>query len=294
MLLEGIETLVTLSKAKTMSRTGSLLYISQSAVSKRIANLEKKLGKKLIVPDGRNVRLTSEAINLIDNISPTFNELRGLIYEQQSVKENSTLNIDCSETLVAGYLASILGEYFEQDPYLSITTNHTPRIIEHVQSGKAHLGICAGNLPAHHQLMTFHLFDEPFYIVFSRHLNALPDTIITNDLSNPANSYQQAILSHLNMHPIMQMDSYSAAAKLALSGIAPALVPLSVINTLQIEPRHCYDFEPLQSLSRSINICLRPSSYRNSRIKKLITTIADAVAKVTSLPSVATSQSPRV
>jgi hypothetical protein len=46
MLLEGIETLLVLSKAKTMSRTGSLLYISQSAVSKRIANLEKKLGKK--------------------------------------------------------------------------------------------------------------------------------------------------------------------------------------------------------------------------------------------------------
>lgn len=47
MLLEGIETLLVLSKEKTMSRTGSQLYISQSAVSKRIANLEKKLGKKL-------------------------------------------------------------------------------------------------------------------------------------------------------------------------------------------------------------------------------------------------------
>ena len=52
MLLEGIETLLVLSKAKTMSRTGSLLYISQSAVSKRIANLEKKLGKKLVEPSG--------------------------------------------------------------------------------------------------------------------------------------------------------------------------------------------------------------------------------------------------
>lgn len=45
MLLEGIETLLILSKEKTMSRTGSQLYISQSAVSKRISNLEKKLGK---------------------------------------------------------------------------------------------------------------------------------------------------------------------------------------------------------------------------------------------------------
>ncbi|EGU48869.1 LysR family transcriptional regulator [Vibrio ichthyoenteri ATCC 700023] len=285
MLLEGIETLVTLSKAKTMSRTGSLLYISQSAVSKRIANLEKKLGKKLIVPDGRNVRLTREAINLIESISPTFNELRGLIYEQQNVIENSTLTLDCSETLVAGYLAAVLGECFNHDPYLTITTNHTPRIVEHVQSGKAHIGICAGNLPSHHQLKVFHLFDEPFYIVFDRHLPSLPATIITNDLSNPANSYQQAILSQLNMHPIMQMDSYAAAATLALSGIAPALVPLSVIQSLKIERHHCHHFAPLQSLSRSINICLRPSSYRNKRIKTLIATIADAAAKVTLQPS---------
>lgn len=290
MLLEGIETLVTLSKAKTMSRTGSLLYISQSAVSKRIANLEKKLGKKLIVPDGRNVQLTREAINLIESISPTFNELRGLIYEQQSVIENTTLKLDCSETLVAGYLAEIFGDYIHHDPYLTITTNHTPRIIEHVQSGKAHIGICAGNLPAHHQLMIFHLFDEPFYIVFNRPLNSLPETIITNDLSNPANSYQHAILSQLNMTPIMQMDSYAAAAKLALSGIAPALVPLSVIKTLNIELTQCHYFASLQSLSRPINICLRPSSYRNSRIKTLITTIADAVAKVTLRPSTSTSQ----
>lgn len=289
MLLEGIETLITLSKAKTMSRTGSLLYISQSAVSKRISNLEKKLGKKLIVPDGRNVQLTSEALTLIDNIGPTFNELRGLIYEQQNMVEHSQIRLDCSETLVAGFLSPILGGYFAQDPYLTLTTNHTPRIIEHVQSGKAHLGICAGYLPSQHQLMTFALFDEPFYIVSKQPLAELPQTIITNDLSNPANTYQYGILTQLNIKPIMQMDSYAAAAQLALSGIAPALVPLSVINTLQIEAQHCHHFNQLQSLSRPINICLRPATYRNQRIRKLIATIVDAVPKVISLPLASTS-----
>ncbi|WP_162047074.1 LysR family transcriptional regulator [Vibrio taketomensis] len=288
MLLEGIETLITLSKAKTMSRAGSLLYISQSAVSKRISNLENKLGKKLIVPDGRNVQLTNEALNLIANIEPTFNELRGLIHEQQSMVESSMIKLDCSETLVAGYLAPILSDYIHRDPFINLTTNHTPRIVEHVQSGKAHIGICAGYLPSQHQLLVFPLFDEPFYIVFKHHLSALPETIITNDLSNPANTYQYAILNQLAMTPVMQMDSYAAAAQLALSGIAPALVPLSVIKTLQITAQHCHHFAELQSLSRPINICLRPSSYRNERIKTLIATIADAVPKAASLPSTST------
>ncbi|UUM31115.1 LysR family transcriptional regulator [Vibrio japonicus] len=284
MLLEGIETLLVLSKAKTMSRTGSLLYISQSAVSKRIANLEKKLGKKLVVPQGRNVQLTPDALTLIESLNPTFNELLGLIYEQQTVVENSIIKLDCSETLVAGYLSTILGDWYKHEPFLSITTNHTPRIVEHVQSGKAHLGVCAGHLPKHHSLMTFHLLDEPFSIVYSEKLEQLPKTIITNDLNNPANTYQLAILNKLNMQPIMEMDSYAAAAQLALSGIAPALVPLSVSKTLKIDAKYCHHFEQIKPLCRPIHICLRPSSYRNGRIKTLIESIVDAVPKVASEP----------
>ncbi|WP_038174106.1 MULTISPECIES: LysR family transcriptional regulator [Vibrio] len=288
MLLEGIETLLVLSKAKTMSRTGSLLYISQSAVSKRIANLEKRLGKKLILPDGRNVQLTQDGINLIESIGPTFNELRGLIYEQQSIVDNSILSLDCSETLVAGYLSEIFGQHVQRDPHITITTNHTPRIIEHVQSGKAHLGVCAGHLPAHHGLITYHLLDEPFYVVWASRLDCLPQAIITNDLNNSANTYQLAILDKLNMYPVMQMDSYSAAAQLALSGIAPALVPLSVVKTLKIDAAHCHHFEQIKPLYRPIHICVRSASLRNPRIKAVIEVMADAVPKVASVPLTST------
>jgi len=284
MLLEGIETLLVLSKAKTMSRTGSLLYISQSAVSKRIANLESKLGKKLIVPDGRNVQLTQDAINLISSIGPAFNELQGLINEQQAISDQSILRLDCSETLVAGYLSPVIGDYFLVDPYVTLTTNHTPRIVEHVQSGKAHIGVCAGNLPKPSNLMQFHLIDEPFYIVSKNKLHSLPTTIITNDLNNPANSYQIDILNKLNITPIMQMDSYSAAAQLAIEGIAPALVPISVIKAMKIESKYCSDFEQLASLYRPIHICCRTTSYQNPRIRTLITAIGDAVPKAASVP----------
>ncbi|UPQ88487.1 LysR family transcriptional regulator [Vibrio sinaloensis] len=284
MLLEGIETLLVLSKAKTMSRTGSLLYISQSAVSKRIANLESKLGKKLIVPDGRNVQLTQDAIKLINSIGPAFNELQGLINDQQTMADQSLLRLDCSETLVAGYLSAIIGRHFQQDPYLTLTTNHTPRIVENVQSGKAHIGVCAGHMPKQSHLMQFHLLDEPFSIVFRHQLEALPTTIITNDLNNPANSYQLEILTRLNITPIMEMDSYSAAAQLAIEGIAPALVPISVIKAMKIEPKYCSHFEQLTPLYRPIHICCRGSSYQNPRIKSVITAIADAVPKAASVP----------
>jgi len=277
MLLEGIETLLILSKEKTMSRTGSQLYISQSAVSKRISNLEKKLGKKLIVPSGRHIKLTAEAQQLIESIEPTFNELCGMIYEHQSLEDNTLIRIDCSETIVAGYLSNVMGKFRQLDPHCIITTHHTPRIVEHVQSGKATLGFCAGYLPGNHGLMTFHLYDEPFHIVSKTPLAELPNEVVTNDLTNPANTYQAAILTKLGITPVMEMDSYMASAQLALGGMAPALVPLSVINTLKIDPRYCFDFAELEPLVRPIHICLRATSYRSERVRALIETIVSAV-----------------
>lgn len=285
MLLEGIETLLVLSKEKTMSRTGSQLYISQSAVSKRIANLERKLGKRLIEPNGRHIKLTSDAIALISTIEPTFNELRGQIHDQQELEDTSLIRMDCSETLVAGYLSLIMQERLAQDPYLRISTNHTPRIVENVKSGKATLGFCAGYLPPHHGLMSFHLADEPFSVISKHQLTRLPKVILTNDLSNPANTYQQAVLSKHNIQPLMEMDSYTAAAQLALGGMAPALIPKSIIKTLNIASKYCYDFEELTPLIRPINICLRHNTYRNERVTTMIEAIADVVAKEVSSPS---------
>lgn len=285
MLLEGIETLLVLSKEKTMSRTGSQLYISQSAVSKRIANLEKKLGKKLIVPAGRYIKLTADAEQLIASIGPTFNELHGLIFEQQTLEDNTPMRMDCSETLVAGYLGEAMGRYREQDAHLVITTNHTPRIVENVQSGKATLGFCAGYLPANHGLLTFHLGDEPFTVVSKEALHSLPSELITNDLTNPSNTYQAAMLHKQGIRPAMEMDSYTAAAQLALGGMLPALVPRSIVSTLKIEPQHCFDFAELADLTRPIHICVRASRYRSSRVQALITALHDAVPKAVLAPS---------
>ena len=279
MLLEGIETLLVLSKAKTMSRTGSLLYISQSAVSKRIANLERKLGKKLIEPSGRQIKLTPDAIALVESIGPAFNELRGLIYEQQELEDTTIITLDSSKSLIAGYLGEMMGQFIKQDKHITITTNHTPRIIERVQSGKATLGLCAGLLPPHHGLMTFHLFDEPFYIVSKQSLTALPPLVITNDMTNPANSYQLSVLAKFDIKPLMEMDAYTAAAQLALGGAGPALIPLSIVKTLNIESQYLYSFPELAGLIRPIHICVRPNSYHSPRVKTVIESIVDAVPK---------------
>lgn len=142
-----------------------------------------------------------------------------------------------------------------------------------------------GYLPANHGLLTFHLGDEPFTVISQAPLHALPSELITNDLANPANTYQAAMLHKQGIRPAMEMDSYTAAAQLALGGMLPALVPRSIVSTLKIEPQHCFDFAELADLTRPIHICLRASRYRSSRVQALITALHDAVPKAVLAPS---------
>ncbi|WP_281222217.1 LysR family transcriptional regulator [Photobacterium sanguinicancri] len=284
MLLDGIETLLVLAKEGTMSKAGTRLYISQSAVSKRIANLEKRLGKKLIEPAGRHIQLTATAKQLIDSVEPSYREMKGLIFEQQDIQDTSLITIACSETLVAGYLSDILGAYIQKDPHLSVFTQQTPFIIESVSSGDATVGFCAGHLPPQHGIVARHLIDEQFTIVSATPLDSTPTMLLTNDLKNSANTYQAATLQKMGIQPMMEMDSYTAAAKLALGGVAPALIPMSVVKTLNIEAQHCHHFDFLNELTRPVHLCYRRKSYQSKRVEQLIETIADFVPAATLLP----------
>ena len=147
MLLEGLETLCLLASEGTMAKVASRLYISQSAVSKRITQLEQRLGKRLIEPDGRQTRLTPQARELLTRVAPSLAEMKGVLADSQILTDQTPLSIACSETLLAGYLARFMHTYLERDPHIALSTHHTPVILARVRGGDALLGICAGRLP---------------------------------------------------------------------------------------------------------------------------------------------------
>ena len=69
-MIENLETLVRLASTGTMMETATQLEISQSAVSKRIAALERYYDKTLIERDGRRVTLTQNGQQLVDKVAP--------------------------------------------------------------------------------------------------------------------------------------------------------------------------------------------------------------------------------
>ncbi|WP_447825786.1 LysR family transcriptional regulator [Aeromonas salmonicida] len=273
MLLEGLETLSLLASEGTMAKVASRLYISQSAVSKRIAQLEQRLGKKLIEPDGRQIRLTPQARELLDRVAPSLAEMKGVLADSLTLTDLTPLPIACSETLLAGYLARFMHDYLGRDPHIALSTHHTPVILARVRSGDALLGICAGRLPPGHGLGAELLLEEPFYLVGDdQHEAPSADQrkILTMDLENPSNRYLREPLAQLGLVPAMELDSYLALIELAKAGIGPVLLPAGLLALVGEQGETA---RPLPGLGRPLHLVYRQSSLKRERIAQLVSAL---------------------
>ena len=272
MLLEGLETLCLLASEGTMAKVASRLYISQSAVSKRIAQLEQRLGKKLVEPDGRQIRLTPQAQELLARVAPSLAEMKGVLADSQTLTDLTPLPVACSETLLAGYLARFMHDYLQQDPHLALSTHHTPVILARARSGDALLGICAGRLPPGHGLEARLLLEEPFYLVEGdqregENADQGLRQILTMDLDNPSNRYLREPLAALGLIPAMELDSYLALIELAKAGIGPVLLPAGLLALVGAQGPQA---RPLAGLARPLHLVYRPNSLKRARIAQLV------------------------
>ena len=83
-MIANLEALIALAEVGTMTRAATALRITQSAVSKRIAALEARLGLPLVEPDGRRVRLTADGTRLLQRAAPLVAELKSALMAEAS------------------------------------------------------------------------------------------------------------------------------------------------------------------------------------------------------------------
>lgn len=85
---ENLKTFVLLSKLKNFTQTAERLFIAQSTVTNRIAELEREIGKKLFLRDSKNLSLTPEGAIFLDYVQ------RILELEEACLKEVHVVRSD--------------------------------------------------------------------------------------------------------------------------------------------------------------------------------------------------------
>lgn len=130
---QNLRTFLMLSKLKSFTGTAEKLFVAQSTVTNRIAELEKETGKKLFTRDKRRIQLTKEGV-LFQSFAKRILEL-----EESAIQEinrtdfyKNTLRIGSANSIYECHLYPIIHSFLtsHKDISIKVILNHSQNLIE--------------------------------------------------------------------------------------------------------------------------------------------------------------------
>ncbi|MDK2934915.1 MAG: hypothetical protein PWP27_2725 [Clostridiales bacterium] len=133
------------AQSGSFSEAAKTLYITQSAVSQAIKNLEKKLDVQLFFRKNRKVKLTWEGELLFKHIEQAYNFIKSAenkFFEMKNL-DTGEIRIGVSDTICKYYLIPYLEQFNTRHPHIKIQViNRTSsQILELLKKGLVDFGI---------------------------------------------------------------------------------------------------------------------------------------------------------
>ena len=271
-VIENLETLITLSKTGTMLETATVLKISQSAVSKRIAALERHYERALVERHGRRVVLTAEGTRLVEKVTPLVVELRSVFLEEPTLARGKII-LGVSEAILASWGPKLFGRVRGSMPELEFEfhAQRSPIVLDRIRSGEYMAGLCTGSAEADTDLVSEVLRLEPMVILPSGLVDApmlevaeLP--VITIESRSGAWASIEEDMRRLGIRRETSLESFFAVAQMALAGFGHGLVPRGVARTLGVPDARCIDLGR-RGLNRPVRFVARKSMFSRPLVR---------------------------
>ncbi|MCB0420601.1 MAG: LysR family transcriptional regulator [Bdellovibrionales bacterium] len=271
-MLENLETLLELHKQGTMSQTSTVLRISQSAVSKRIAAVEAYYGTKLIEKSGRNVCFTKQAVVLVERLRPLLIELREAVGDQKK-QVRRKLTVGVSESILSSWGAVHLERVFKKNDFeVEYHSHRSPVVIEKVESAIYDIGLCAGKV-SNPRIIISEMLKAEELVLIADHPQSLknlerPYEIMSIERSSATAKSIQDEIRKRNLKVSSELESFFAIAQLAKAGRGIGLVPIGVAETLGFRSKNSQSLKP--KLFRPIQIVYKKSKLDIPNFHELI------------------------
>jgi LysR family glycine cleavage system transcriptional activator len=118
--LRGLRTFCIAAKCANFRAAAERLFITASAVSHQIKNLEEEFGTKLFERSGRSLQLTAAGESLYEDVSPLIAKLDATTARHKRGKPRRTLNISVQPFFASELFVPRLSEFTRQHPDLEI------------------------------------------------------------------------------------------------------------------------------------------------------------------------------
>ena len=284
-MIENLETLIELSKTGTMMETSTVLNISQSAVSKRIAALERYYKRPLIEREGRRVVLTHHGTRLVEKVTPLVSELRHVFLEDNMLGTGKII-VGVSDAILCSWGSRLFGEVRDRMPEVEFTfhAQRSPVVLDRIRSGEYMVGVCTGSADKDSDLQSETIRLEPMVIIPSRR-TALryklgePLDVITIESRSGAWASIEEDMRRLSITRSASLESFFSVAQMAIAGFGHGLVPEGVARTLGIDAR---EYIPLggEGLNRPVRFVARKSMFSRPLVQSFyqsVRELADAL-----------------
>ena len=154
----------TVASLGNISKSADKLFISQTAISKSISNLEKGLGVTLFSRTSKGVSLTEEGEILYQHIGNAFDSINQAEDEIKKIHDLGIgqLKIGVSTSLCKHILLDYLKDFIDENPHIKVTIrcHSTKNTLNLLSEGKIDLGlICETDIPkgfTYKELTTIH------------------------------------------------------------------------------------------------------------------------------------------
>ena len=134
---QTLKTFLTLASLNNFTQTADQLFVAQSTVTNRIAELEREVGKKLFLRDKKSVRLTKEgqlfltyAKRMVDLEEQAMKDLNSFCYQ-------NTLRIGSTNTIYECHLYPLIHQFIltHTDTSVKVVLGHSNELIHMLQDG---------------------------------------------------------------------------------------------------------------------------------------------------------------
>ena len=260
--------------------TATQLEISQSAVSKRIAALERYYDKTLIERDGRRVTLTQNGQQLVDKVAPLLLEVRSAFLEDNALSKGRII-VGVSEAILASWGPQLFAIVQTELPEVEFEfhAQRSPVVLDRIRAGEYMVGVCTGVADAEVDLQSEIIRLEPMVIIPSalRHFRYRPQTplnVITIESRSGAWASIEDNMRRLKLNRAASMESFFAVAQMAVAGFGHGLVPIGVAQTLGLDKKKLISFDK-HGLSRPVRFVARKTMFSRPLVRSFFESLSN-------------------
>lgn len=278
-MLDQLDALRALHETGTTRRAAARLRITQSAVSKRIAVLEARVGVALLERHGRNARLTPAGVRLLEEALPLVRALEERLAAAH-VGGPARVRLAATESLVASWLPGALRvaldacEAAGAPVALELHAHRGPLALERLRAGEVDLAIVVSG--AEDGLYVAPLVLEPMVVVASAgvRLDPAPGDVVPVWTIEPGSLTGGWLAGRLararggwRVEVVGRIESFSSAVQLARAGFGNALVPVGIARSMGVMDE---DVVPLPGgAARPVVLCARASAWDRPGVRRL-------------------------